>query len=234
MAWGSKLRAQLRSTPLYPTYMRVKYRLSSTAREELFTGYFRENVWGDPESVSGSGSSLAGSAMLREALPPLLRELGIRSLLDIPCGDFAWMQHLDLEGITYTGADIVNEMVTDLQLRFGVPGRRFIRLDLISDDIPAGFDAIMVRDLFLHLPNAMVHRAIEAIRSSGAKWMLASTYTDVAVNEDIMLGHHRFVDLTLPPFGLPVPFRLLDDPDIDREDKQLGVWRIGIGPAADL
>jgi len=221
------LRKQLRHTPLYPIYTGVKYRVSSKAREQLFTGFYRDNIWGDPESVSGSGSSLAGSAKLRQALPSLLQELSIRSLLDAPCGDFTWMQQVDLDGIDYTGADIVNEMVTDLQIRFGGPRRRFIHLDLISDTIPPGFDAIMVRDLFLHLPNASVKRAIANIRSSGVTWMLASTHANVVVNEDVALGHHRFLNPTLPPFNLPAPVRLLADPDVDREDKQLGVWRIG-------
>jgi hypothetical protein len=54
---------------VYPIYTGVKYRVSSKAREQLFTGFYRDNIWGDPESVSGSGSSLAGSAKLRQALP---------------------------------------------------------------------------------------------------------------------------------------------------------------------
>lgn len=219
------IRSWLRHTWLYRPYTTVKYRLSSRAREELFTAFRRDNIWGEPESVSGAGSSLAGTEQIRAALPALLHELGIRSLLDVPCGDFNWMRQVDLDGIAYTGADIVTDLIADLQATYGSEERRFIRLDLISDRIPPGFDAILVRDLFLHLPNAGVKRSLGNIARSDARWLLASTVRTGARNNDGRLGSHRRLDLTQPPFNLPPPQRLLPDPDLAAgPDKTLGVW----------
>ncbi|HYH44625.1 MAG TPA: hypothetical protein VEG34_03005 [Thermoanaerobaculia bacterium] len=78
-------------------------------------------VYHHPESVSGVGSTLRETARLREALPGLIREEGVRSLLDIPCGDFHWMQHvaLDVEDVEYTGADVVPEIVAANQALHG-------------------------------------------------------------------------------------------------------------------
>src|SRR6185369_12724105 len=52
--------------------------------ESTFAPFYKENRWGDEESVSGPGSSLARTAKLRRELPPLLREVGARTLLDAP------------------------------------------------------------------------------------------------------------------------------------------------------
>lgn len=224
------LRAALRHSPLYAPYTRAKYRLSSKAREDLFTGFYRDNIWGDPDSASGSGSNLAETEQVRQHLPGLLRDLGAHSLLDVPCGDFAWMQHVDLDGIDYVGGDIVGQMVEELQQRYGRAGRRFVRLDLTIDELPA-CDAIMVRDLFLHLPEALGLKAIGNIRRSGATWLLASNYTTATDNPDIRMGDHRFLNMTLPPFGWSVPLRTIHEHSLERADKELGVWRIADLPS---
>jgi hypothetical protein len=35
----------------------------------------------------------------------------VKSLLDIPCGDFHWMRRVNLQGLSYVGADIVRELI---------------------------------------------------------------------------------------------------------------------------
>src|ERR1035437_386118 len=94
-------------------------------RREKFTEVYQKNVWHGKESLSGTGSDLHQTARLREMLPELMRELGAKSLVDAPCGDMHWMKHVDWEGmgVSYTGVDIVAELVG--RLREGFPGRRF-------------------------------------------------------------------------------------------------------------
>jgi len=60
----------------------------------VFSQIHRNNLWGEQESVSGNGSSLAATANLRQELPPLLAGLNVTSLLDAPCGDFNWMKEV--------------------------------------------------------------------------------------------------------------------------------------------
>lgn len=219
------LRAALRSSPLRAPYAKVKYRLSSKAREELFTGFYRDNIWGDDQSASGSGSNLAQTETLREDLPRVLTDLGVGTFLDVPCGDFFWMQHVDLGDIKYLGGDVVSELIADNERNHGGPARWFMRLDIVSDPLPA-FDAIMVRDLFLHLPIRDVHRAIANIRRSGGKWLLTSDYPASTSNPDVDMGQHRFPNMTLPPFNFPQPQQVIDDSFGERPDKRLGVWQI--------
>lgn len=54
----------------------------------VFSEIFKTNKWRSTESVSGAGSELKYTANLRKHLPALFEELGVKSVLDAPCGDF--------------------------------------------------------------------------------------------------------------------------------------------------
>ena len=64
--------------------------------QQRFERIYSTNLWSDPETRSGVGSSLDSTRVLRAELPKAMRSLGARTLLDVPCGDFSWMQHVDL------------------------------------------------------------------------------------------------------------------------------------------
>src|SRR5438046_7814005 len=72
----------------------ARTRLSSIERR--FTDIYRHRGFGGADSASGPGSDLAQTQSIRDALPELLRELGVRTLLDIPCGDYHWMRQVPL------------------------------------------------------------------------------------------------------------------------------------------
>jgi hypothetical protein len=78
---------------------------------QVFTHIFETGHWQGPSSVSGAGSDQSQTAGISRALPDLVRAYGIESVLDLPCGDFHWMQRVELGGATYIGADIVEPLV---------------------------------------------------------------------------------------------------------------------------
>jgi hypothetical protein len=59
--------------------------------QSIFAPFYSEKRWGGGETVSGPGSTLERTAKLRRELPILLEEIGARTLLDAPCGDFNWI-----------------------------------------------------------------------------------------------------------------------------------------------
>src|SRR6202012_1252194 len=81
---------------------------------ERFQRIHDTNLWGAAESVSGLGSEQDATAALRAELPGLLRRLGVRTLLDAPCGDGGWIVNADL-GVRVTGVDVVPYLVEGLQ-----------------------------------------------------------------------------------------------------------------------
>lgn len=205
--------------------VRVPFRLAST--RATFRYYYRGRCWGGPreESASGPGSSLANTEELRRDLPALLRDLGVRSLLDLPCGDFYWMRHTELSIDRYIGADIVPELIEDNRRRHAAPGREFIVADLVEDRLPVA-DALLCRDCLPHLSLRKAAAALENIRRSGCTYLLTTTFPGaVQANKDVLTGGWRKLDLSLPPFNLPEPLRLLEDWS-EMAGRRLGVWRI--------
>lgn len=196
--------------------------LAVTETERAFSG----RPWGDGESISGPGSSLDATTEIRDLLPGLLNELGVRSLLDLPCGDFHWMQNVDLPGVQYIGADVVRTIIDDNRSRF--PDRDFRQLDLITENLPT-VDAIFCRDCLVHLPYHGIGKALQRIVDSGADWLI-TTHFPGRTNHNIPMGSWRPLDLTAAPFHLPPPVRIINEGCVEGDggyaDKSLGVWRI--------
>lgn len=105
---------------LFPTVLEtfVRYRAKHLPRREVFAKIYRKNLWLDSESRSGVGSRVTETRNVSSALPRLLRELNVRTLLDAPCGDLNWIRHVELGPITYLGADIVPALISDHTERF--------------------------------------------------------------------------------------------------------------------
>ena len=181
-------------------------------------------------SVSGPGSTLGQTQELRARLPMLLESLGAGSLLDAPCGDFNWMQHVDLRAIDYIGVDVFAEVIADNQGRHASARRRFRRADIVRDRLPRA-DAILCRDLLPHLSFADVKQVLHNFRDSGATWLLTTTFTNDRPNVDTAGCAWRTLNLTLPPFNFPAPARLINEKCTENggiyRDKCLGVWKLG-------
>jgi len=199
----------------------------NASTEEVFTHIYQENKWGDEESRSGKGSNLKVTESLRAALPDMLRKLDIRTMLDIPCGDFHWMKEVDLPLEKYQGADIVKPMIEDNQSRYGSDKREFLHLDLLRDALP-NVDAIFCRECLVHLSYADIETALQNIRKSGATYLFTTHFPQRKYNEDIVTGKHHSLNFNLPPFSWP-------EPELEfveyfagkrRGNKCLSVWKI--------
>lgn len=204
--------------------------LKSRLTRRVFTRIYVKRKWHLIEgTVSGSGSTLAATETVRAVLPELLREFKIRSMLDIPCGDFFWMKELEFGQTGYIGADIVGPMVEENRRRFARNGRTFLVADLIRDALPQS-ELVLCRDCLIHLSNEDALKAIRNVKRSGARYFLTTTYAETPSNQPILTGRFRPVNLERPPFGLPSPLRLINEncpADGGKwKDKSLGLWRV--------
>jgi SAM-dependent methyltransferase len=204
---------------------------------EAFTRHFERRDWGEPETVSGRGSSLRSTAALRSALPALFAELGVRSVLDAGCGDFHWFRELAIELDSYLGVEVVPALAAENQRRHGGEGRNFVALDVIRDPLPR-VDLVLCRDVLVHLKTRQALAALRNFRRSGSTWLLATTFDGAHANADVALGGWRPLDLERPPFALGPPLRRIGEADSVEDpryaDKALGLWRLGAPPAGKV
>jgi hypothetical protein len=227
----SMLKSAARRVPGLRWAYRKAYNLSLRMKspEQVFTDIYRNNKWYGTDSVSGVGSDAVQTSVIVERIPRLLEEFSVKSILDVPCGDFFWMSRIDLAGVSYLGGDIVQDLVDRNSARYGKPGVEFRRLDLISDDLPAA-ELILVRDCLVHLCYEDIAAALENVSRSGATWLLATTFPG-RENRDIPTGRWRPIDLQAHPFNFPEPLCLVNEGCTEAggqfHDKSLGLWRIG-------
>jgi len=112
--------------------------------------------------------------------------------------------------VQYIGGDILPELAAANEQRYGGPGRRFVTLDLLADDLPDA-DLLLCRDCLVHLSFEAAGAALANIRRSRCRWLLTTTFPGCAANEDIVTGDWRPLNLELPPFNLPPPELLLNE-----------------------
>lgn len=212
-------------------FLEHKDELKPLDLKSRFEYIFDTNLWGDDHSRSGVGSTLTETETLRREIPLLLKELGARTLLDIPCGDFGWLSLTDL-GVEYVGADIVEALVEQNTSRYASETRRFVRLDLTTDPLPRA-DVVLCRDCLVHLSYANIRRALDNVKRSGAKYLLVTSFPEATSNRDIEDGDWRLLNFQLAPFCFPAPARTIVENCIEAggayRDKSLCLW-----PVADL
>lgn len=196
--------------------------------ERVFARIHDTNAWGDDESVSGRGSTKERGAAFTPELIATLRALGVRSLLDAPCGDFNWIEPVADAVDEYIGMDVVPQLIERNRAQSANARRRFLTGDLTRDALPR-VDAILSRDCLVHFSFADVHAALRNFRRSGATYLFATTFLGVA-NEDIRTGGWRVIDLEAKPFALGAPVALIDEHCTHSggiyRNKRIGVWKL--------
>ena len=193
--------------------------------EQVFSRIYSERLWSGSESASGSGSGLEQTSSLRCSLPDLLRELGVRSMLDAPCGDFHWMSELEMPLERYFGVDIVSDLVEQNRRKYSHPNREFLQLNVISDPLPRA-DLILCRHLLIHLPLSECRRTLQNFKRSGAEYLLITNQPEATENAEIPMGSFRPLNLALAPFRFPSAIRTLADSQHPSDTAHLALYRL--------
>lgn len=227
---NKNIKHSLRS--LKDKYNRIirKYRnriYSQLSYKTIFNQIYLRNAWKDNESSSGSGSNLQNTMQLRKELVPMVKELGVRSVLDVPCGDYNWMKHLDWGEIEYIGGDIVSSLIQLNNSQYGSVHKKFIELDLVKDKFP-DVDLIFCRDCLVHFSNELIKETLKNIKKQNAKFLMTTSFSEKTENVDIVTGAWRAINLEIEPFNFPSP-KLKIAEDFYRDNtgrKYICVWDV--------
>lgn len=197
--------------------------------KDVFVNYFHQNYWGSNESVSGPGSELKITQVLIPQLNDLLDRFNIQSVLDIPCGDFNWMQQVKLQNRNYLGGDIVEELIQQNNQKFSSDHLTFKVMDITDDDLPAS-DLVVCRDCLVHFSYTEIYKALRQIKNSGSKYLLATSFNKFPGNYDIVTGKWRLLNLEKAPFNFGKPLLIIEELKIEGipeyYNKVLGLWEI--------
>lgn len=138
---------------------------SSRSPESVFSEIYASGTWGDgDEPNSGSGSDDSVSAPFIEIVRRLIADKGIKSVVDLGCGDYRVSGKLADLPIDYTGIDVVPALVARNTAAFGSGRVRFLCRDITKDTLPSA-DLCIVRQVLQHLSNAQIDRVLKRLSS---------------------------------------------------------------------
>lgn len=196
---------------------------------EIFENIFKNRSWRGRESISGRGSDSDQTKYIVKKVPALFKNMKIKTVLDIPCGDFNWMKEVDLKGIKYIGADIVEEIIDNNKNKYEKDNVSFQRLDLTEDILPQ-VDLILIRDCLVHMSYEDIFKSLKNVCNSMSTYLLTTSFTNRQSNKDIITGEWRPLNLQIAPFSFPEPIRIINERctqgKLSYTDKSLGLWKI--------
>lgn len=175
------------------------------------------------EAVWASGNVFANSQHIIDSLPGIFKEYNIKSFLDIGCADFIWMQKVDFSKVKYYGVDIVDKLVEKNQGLY--PDYDFQKMNVLKE-IPRKVDLIFIRSVFIHMNLKQVAKAIQNIKASGSKYMMASTCTNLKENAESTCLMLKLRNLMEPPFNIGKPIKLLAERNDVKNDRYMGLWEL--------
>jgi hypothetical protein len=198
---------------------------------EYFARVYERKLFGKSESVSGPGSDLSATEIIRIEIPKLLSSLGIKSVSDVPCGDLFWFSNLNLKNTEYLGFDIVPKLIFNLKTRY--PEHKFQVFDATVSILPRT-DLIICRDLLVHLTTEQALRVIKNFTKSGSKFLLTTTFPETGMNQELVVPKvgvgWRPLNLAIAPFNLGTPKTIINEGSLEGrgkyKDKSLALWQI--------
>jgi hypothetical protein len=196
---------------------------------ERFKKIEQTNLWGADSSVSGLGSEAGATQSIISELPRLFGRLGVRSVLDAPCGDAGWIGEV-AASVDYIGVDIVPSLIERNSANWSRDGSaKFLVADITKDALPKA-DLILCRDCLVHLSFANIAAAVLNFQVSGAKWLLATTFPLLQENKDCEDGDWRGLNFNRAPFLWPKPLTVIGESCGEGNgtwgDKSLALWAL--------
>lgn len=169
---------------------------------DRFDEIYAQNIWGHG---SGEGSLPQYTRGYCAFLQQFLAGRGVRSVVDMGCGDWQFSREIDWGRATYSGYDVAESVVEANRRSFARPGISFHHYSGDPGELPAA-DLLIVKDVLQHLPNAAVLAFLPNLgRYRYALLTNCVSPRGVTPNRDIALGDFRPIDLRLAPFNLRAP-----------------------------
>ena len=181
-------------------------------RKNAFRHIYLSNHWQNyfkldlQKSRSGPGSNLNYTSNMSSELEKFFAEKNIKTILDIGCGDFIWMNLLLNKYYNYDkylGLDIVDELIKNNNLKYSNNKISFKTFDLVKDEIPNGFDIILIRDVFIHLKNEQIVNFLNLLKNLDVKFFGVTSTPSLKENNELKaVGRYRDINIEIEPFNL--------------------------------
>lgn len=195
---------------------RLRARFRGLKPSEAFSIVYSDSLWGRSEETAHPFNSGTGSrdqeivTAYVSAVTKWLDTFPVKpDVADVGCGDFRVGSRVRPSCGRYSAYDCVPSLIASNRERWTSLDVEFVVLD-VSSDSPAPTDIVFVRQVFQHLPNDLIKRAIARL-TKVCTWLVVTEHlpdgefvanVDKAIGPDIRCTSGSGVVLTDPPFSL--------------------------------
>ncbi|ACA17879.1 glycosyltransferase sugar-binding region containing DXD motif [Methylobacterium sp. 4-46] len=188
----------------------------TAAIARAFETIYRADSW---SHGSGPGSRPVNTIAYRAFLERFIAENRVATVTELGCGDWQFSRLIDWSGVTYTGFDVVESVITRNLARYWRDTVDFRLLTRI-EDLPGG-DLLLAKEVLQHLPLGVIRAYLPVIRSRYRFALITNTdKPEDGLNGEIEPGGYRPLRLDRPPFDLPGAVVLTYCPQTET-----GMWR---------
>lgn len=161
----------------------------------IFNTIYKYNLWGNG---SGSGSIPWNNYKYINYLQNLLITKNIRNIVEIACGDYRLWKNIKYNG-NYIGLDIVDSIIYNNNLKYKTSNINFVNWDISKAKFKKdNIDLIIIKDLFIHLPNELISKIINNVIDMKPKYILITEDTHYFnLQYNILQGMYRplYIDM---------------------------------------
>ena len=147
----------------------VEREFSGLSNKEIFEKIYDEKIWGRPSDGRAytSGDGTRDAEIVDAYVDAIQRFLstkhGLKSALDLGCGDFTVGSQLVNMFERYTGADVAENVIKENRKLFRAKNLTFATLNITEERLPYA-DVVFVRQVLQHLSNEEIKKFLENVR----------------------------------------------------------------------
>lgn len=190
---------------------RRRRRNAGRSTTEVFAEVYSRRQWGTGAEAYDSGNGSHGGLADEYAslIRGLVRDHGVRRVVDIGCGDFRVASGFVDAVASYVGLDVVPDLIARNAAAYSRPGLRFEVLDA-SVAQPPGADLCLIRQVLQHLSNKQITAILGRCRRYPlvlvtehvpAPAFATQPNRDKPHGPDTRLDSGSYVDIAAAPFG---------------------------------
>lgn len=184
-------------------------------RKEIFENIYNSNIWNNNDITipkSGPGSTIKNTETFRLFLDRFVYRHKIESIVDIGCGDLTWMpKTLSFNKISYTGIDIVQSIIDNHKIKY--PNQKFMCLDCVEEDIPAG-DIVIIRDVLFHLKIEEIKKILKKVM---CRYLIVTSCRNTSNHDEFDRWKFHPINLTIDPFNMTNYIESIYEPEFNRD-----------------
>lgn len=144
-------------------WSKIRQEYASLSVADAFTKAYRNKLWGHAEGeefFSGAGSLEEFTTSYVNWICRFITKHQIDTIVDLGCGDFKVGRRIcGAVAVNYIGADIVSDLISYNQSRFGNNTTCFKCMNILNDRLPEG-DVGLLRQVLQHLSNKEISQVL--------------------------------------------------------------------------